>query len=132
MRPHIFRRRAEFRKNSRRASPVNCQAGPSKPAFCSHCALTICLTLPDPLHSKRIEGGCARRTSLPCAHGPSRAASSMLPYVWDAPLCEGSERVDNKLDKLRAPYEASCPNLEPRAHLPCAHGPLRAASSMLP
>ena len=29
---------------------------------------------------------------LPCAHGPSRAASSMLPY-------ERSERADNKLDK---------------------------------
>ena len=29
---------------------------------------------------------------LPCAHGPSRAASSML--------CERSERADNKLDKM--------------------------------
>ena len=28
---------------------------------------------------------------LPCAHGPSRAASSML--------CERSERADNRLDK---------------------------------
>ena len=29
---------------------------------------------------------------LPCAHGPSRAASLML--------CERSERADNKLDKV--------------------------------
>ena len=34
---------------------------------------------------------------LPCAHGPSRAASLMLPS-----LCERSERADNKLDKLFA------------------------------
>ena len=32
-----------------------------------------------------------QRAPLPCAHGPSRAASSML--------CERSERADSKLDK---------------------------------
>ena len=66
--------------------------------------------------------GCqASKTAfrLPCAHGPSRAASLMLP--------ERSERADNKLDKhfARAAraltgryiiYEAFCPNIQPRAH----------------
>ena len=36
-----------------------------------------------------LRSGASRR-ALPCAHGPSRAASSML--------CERSERADNKLD----------------------------------
>ena len=40
----------------------------------------------------------AREARLPCAHGPSRAASSMLPI---RELCEGSERADNQLDKRR-------------------------------
>ena len=40
---------------------------------------------------------------LPCAHGPSRAASSMLPSM----LCERSERADNKLDKSYATFKSS-------------------------
>ena len=36
-------------------------------------------------------------TALPCAHGPSRAASSMLPSM----LRERSERADNKLDNTQ-------------------------------
>ena len=38
---------------------------------------------------------------LPCAHGPSRAASSMLR--------EGSERADNRLDKDATHGEATVP-----------------------
>ena len=48
------------------------------------CAL-ILVVRPVRLHF----AGTARE--LPCAHGPSRAASSML--------CERSKRADNKLDK---------------------------------
>ena len=38
--------------------------------------------------------------ALPCAHGPSRAASSMLPSMLPSMLCEISGRADNWLDKL--------------------------------
>ena len=56
-----------------------------------------------------------------------------------APLCERSERADNKLDKAARlpsttkPGEVGTPGKPWRdATLPCAHGPSRAASSMLP
>ena len=47
-----------------------------------------------------------RARDLPCAHGPSRAASLMLPMALCS-LCEGSERADNKLDNNKLDKRAT-------------------------
>ena len=97
--------------------------------------------------AKRVRSARKKKGTLPCAIGPSRAASPMLSYVKEAnERTTGWIKGDHNMGVVSLQptviaSRASPPLLEQRivdarrpsmnkwANLPCAHGPSRAASS---